>query len=287
LLLLIWSASELRSLAFRFTWEEYVYIVKRFEDKIVAVTGGAKGIGKGCCLRFAAEGARVAVLDLAMDDAAAVAAECEKLSGQPALSLRCNVADIASVEAAFKAIADTWGGVDVVVASAGIYAGQPLIEVPLESWQKVIDIDLTGVFLTNKAAAAILMQRNAGGAIINISSMAGKTSWPGSAQYSAAKSGVIGLTRSVAMELAPYKVNANAVCPGNTMTEMVLGVAKEVGGRDGLSVEEWIALRSQDCPMKRFATVEEIAGVVAFLASPDAAFINGQAIEVDGGMVMS
>jgi NAD(P)-dependent dehydrogenase (short-subunit alcohol dehydrogenase family) len=227
-----------------------MYVIKRFEDKIAAVTGGAKGIGKGCCLRFAAEGARVAVLDLAMSEAAEVAAECERLSGQPALALSCNVA------------------------------------VPLKDWQRTIDIDLTGVFLCNQAAAPTLMKQGCG-SIINISSMAGKTSWPGSAQYSAAKSGVIGLTRSVAMELAPYKVNVNAVCPGNTMTEMVLGVAKEVGGRDGLSVEEWIALRSQDCPMKRFATVEEIAGVVAFLASPDAAFINGQAIEVDGGMVMA
>ncbi len=265
-----------------------MYIIKRFEDKVVAVTGGAKGIGKGCCLRFAQEGARVAVLDLAMDEAAAVAAECEKLSGQPALALRCNVADAASVDAAFNAIVEAWGGLDVVVASAGIYAGQPLIEVPLASWQKVIDIDLTGVFLTNKAAAAILMKQNRGGTIINISSMAGKTSWPASAQYSAAKSGVIGLTRSVAMELAPYGATANAVCPGNTLTEMVLGsVAPTIGGRDGLSPEEWIKLRAQDCPLKRFATTEEIAGVVSFLASPDAAYINGQAIEVDGGMVMS
>jgi NAD(P)-dependent dehydrogenase (short-subunit alcohol dehydrogenase family) len=263
-----------------------VYTIKRFEDKIVAVTGGAKGIGKGCCLRFAAEGARVAVLDLAMNEAAEVAAECERLSGQPALALSCNVADAASVAAAFAAIVEAWGGLHILVASAGIYTGQPLTEVPLKDWQRTIDIDLTGVFLCNQAVAATLMKQGSG-SIINISSMAGKTSWPGSAQYSAAKSGVIGLTRSVAMELAPYHVTVNAVCPGNTLTEMVLGVAKEVGGRDGLSVEEWIALRSQDCPMKRFATVEEIAGVVAFLASPDAAFINGQAIEVDGGMVMS
>jgi NAD(P)-dependent dehydrogenase (short-subunit alcohol dehydrogenase family) len=275
------------SLFLHFKQEGTVYTIKRFEDKIVAVTGGAKGIGKGCCLRFAEEGARVAVLDLAMEDAAAVAAECEKLSGQPALSLRCNVADAASVDAAFKAIVAAWGGVDVVVASAGIYAGQPLVEVPLESWQKVIDIDLTGVFLTNKAAAAILMKQNRGGAVINISSMAGKTSWPASAQYSAAKSGVIGLTRSVAMELAPYGATANAVCPGNTTTEMVAGVAKTIAERDGLSPEEWLKLRAQDCPLKRFATTEEMAGVVAFLASPDAAYINGQAIEVDGGMVMS
>lgn len=263
-----------------------MYIIKRFEDKIVAVTGGAKGIGKGCCLRFAAEGAGVAVLDVAMGEAAEVAAECERLSGHPALALHCNVADPASVDAAFAAIMAAWGRMDVLVASAGIYTGQPLPDVPLKDWQRTIDIDLTGVFLTNQAVARILMQQCCG-SIINISSMAGKTSWPGSAQYSAAKSGVIGLTRSVAMELAPYHANANAVCPGNTMTELIAGVAETIGGRDGLGAEEWLALRAQDCPMKRFATVEEIAGVVAFLASPDAAYINGQAIEVDGGMVMS
>ncbi len=175
-----------------------MYITKRFEDKAVAVTGGAKGIGKGCCLRFAAEGARVAVLDLAMPEAAKVAAECERLSGQPALALRCDVADPTSVDTAFTAIVAAWGGLHILVASAGIYSGQPLTEVPIKDWRRTLDIDLTGVFLTNKAVAGMMMQQR-GGSIINLSSMAGKTSWPGSAQYSAAKSGVIGLTRSVAM----------------------------------------------------------------------------------------
>ena len=264
-----------------------MYIVKRFDDRVAAVTGGAKGIGRACCLRFAEEGAKVAVLDLAMDDAAKTAAECEKLSGQPALALRCDVADAASVDAALNAVVDAWGSLDVVVASAGIYSGQPLVEVPLEAWQKVIDIDLTGVFLTNKAAAVIMTTQHCGAAIINISSMAGKTSWAASAQYSAAKSGVIGLTRSVAMELVPYGITVNAVCPGNTSTEMVQGVAATIAARDGLTSAEWLRLRAEDCPMKRFADSEEIAGVVAFLASRDAGYITGQAIEVDGGMVMS
>ena len=263
-----------------------MYTVKRFEDRNVAVTGGAKGIGRACCLRFAQEGARVEVLDVVSDDAAKTAAECERLSSRPALALRCDVTDPASVDAAFAAVLEAWGGVDVLVASAGIYSGQPLAEVPLKAWQRVLDVDLTGVFLCNRAVSHVMMQQRCG-AIINISSMAGKTSWPASAQYSAAKSGVIGLTRSVAMELAPFGVNVNAVCPGNTLTEMVQGVAQTIAERDGLSPEEWIKLRAQDCPMKRFARAEEIAGVVAFLASPDAGYITGQAIEVDGGMVMS
>ena len=225
-----------------------MYIVKRFEERVAAVTGGAKGIGRACCLRFAEEGAKVAVLDLAMEDAAQTAAECEKLSGQPALALRCNVADAASVDAALNAVVDAWGSLDVVVASAGIYSGQPLVEVPLDAWQKVIDVDLTGVFLTNKTAATIMTTQHCGAAIINISSMAGKTSWAASAQYSAAKSGVIGLTRSVAMELAPYGITVNAVCPGNTSTEMVQGVAATIAARDGLTSAEWLKLRAAGLP---------------------------------------
>ena len=158
---------------------------------------------------------------------------------------------------------------------------------PFSAWQKLIDVDLTGVFLANQAAARIMLETGRGMAIVNISSMAGKTSWPGTAQYSAAKSGIIGLTRSVAMELAGHCISANTVCPGNTLTEMALGVAQVNGPLEGKTAEEWLATRSQDCPMKRYATVEEIAAVVAFLASDEARFINGQAIEVDGGMVMS
>jgi len=260
--------------------------MQRFVDRVVVITGGAKGIGRGCGLRFAREGARVAILDLLEEQMRATAAECERLSGRPTLALRCDVTDKSSVAVAVGAVVEAWGRIDVLVAAAGIYSGQPLTEVPLAAWQKVLDVDLTGVFLCNQAVAPFLMQQRSG-SIINISSMAGKTSWPASAQYSAAKSGVIGLTRSVAMELAPFGCNANAVCPGNTLTDMVQGVASTISAYGGPSPEEWLAQRAADCPMKRLATVEDIAGVVAFLASEDAAYITGQAIEVDGGMVMS
>jgi NAD(P)-dependent dehydrogenase (short-subunit alcohol dehydrogenase family) len=125
------------------------------------------------------------------------------------------------------------------------------------------------------------------GSIINISSMAGKTSWPASAEYSASKSGVIGLTRSVAMEMAPFGPTANAVCPGNTLTEMVRSVADKVGNLDGITGEEWLKIRASETPMNRLAEPWEIAGVVAFLASQDSRYITGQAIEVDGGLIMS
>jgi NAD(P)-dependent dehydrogenase (short-subunit alcohol dehydrogenase family) len=176
--------------------------------------------------------------------------------------------------------------VDILVAAAGIYSGSPLPEVSLKQWQRLIEINLTGVFLSNQAVAEIMMKQKSG-SIINISSMAGKTSWPASAEYSASKSGVIGLTRSVAMELAPYGATANAVCPGNTLTNMVKNVAAEIGPRDGMTAEEWLQMRANDCPMKRLAEPWEIAGVVAFLASADSRYLTGQAIEVDGGLVMS
>ena len=207
-------------------------------------------------------------------------------AGAQTLTFRCDVARPEDIQAAVDAAIAQWGRIDILVASAGIYTSAPLAEVSLQQWQRLIDVNLTGVFLSNRAVAPILMQQRSG-SIINISSMAGKTSFPAAAEYSASKSGVIGLTRSVAMELAPYGVTANAVCPGNTLTEMVRNVAGTVGGRDGLSAQAWLDLRANDCPMKRLAEPWEIGGVVAFLASRDSRYITGQAIEVDGGMVMS
>jgi NAD(P)-dependent dehydrogenase (short-subunit alcohol dehydrogenase family) len=258
---------------------------RRFPGQVAAITGAARGIGQACALRFAREGAHVACLDVLDEENRAAAAQCAEL-GVETLALHCNVTDPESVTSAVQAALTRWGRIDVLVAAAGIYSGSPLVEVPLAQWQRLVDINLTGVFLSNQAVAPTMMDQRSG-SIINISSMAGKTSWPASAEYSASKSGVIGLTRSVAMELAPYGATANAVCPGNTLTEMVKGVAARVGERDGLTAEEWLQMRANDCPMKRLAEPWEIAGVCAFLASQDSRYITGQAIEVDGGLVMS
>jgi NAD(P)-dependent dehydrogenase (short-subunit alcohol dehydrogenase family) len=259
--------------------------MKRFKDQVVMITGAANGIGKACAIRFAEEGARISCLDLAEEANQAVAAECRK-QGVEAQAVVCDVTDPSSVKQAVQQTLDRWGQIDILVASAGIYTGSPLEEVSLEQWEKTLKINLTGVFLINQAVVPVLIKQKSG-SIINLSSMAGKTSWPASAEYSSSKSGVIGLTRSVAMEMAPYGPTANAVCPGNTLTDMVQNVAKKVGKLDGLTGEEWLEMRAQDCPMKRLAEPWEIAGVIAFLASKDARYLTGQAIEVDGGLVMS
>lgn len=259
--------------------------MKRFVGQVAVITGAGSGIGKACALRFAQEGAHVVCLDVNDAGNEATAQECRQY-GVETLAMHCDVTQEEDIERAVQAAMERWGRIDVLVAAAGLYRGAPLSEVPLKQWQLVIDVNLTGVFLSNRAVAPIMMKQRSG-SIINISSMAGKTSWPASAEYSASKSGVIGLTRSVAMELAPYGATANAVCPGNTRTEMVQYVAATIAAREGISPEEWLNQRAKDCPMGRFAAPWEIAGVVAFLASEDSRYITGQAIEVDGGMVMS
>ena len=218
----------------------------RFAGQVVVVTGAAGGIGGACALRFAQEQARIACLDIDAAGNEQMAAHCREL-GVDAFALACDVRKVADVEAALAAVLARWGQVDVLVASAGVYTGDPLEAVTLEQWQSTLDINLTGAFLCNRAVAPILMQRRRG-SIINISSMAGKTSWPASAEYSASKSGLIGLTRSVAMELAPYGATANAVCPGNTLTGMVRRVAGVIGARDGLTADEWLADACQGLP---------------------------------------
>ena len=257
----------------------------RFTGASVIVTGAANGIGRACAQRFAKEGANVACVDLDEIANGSVAEAC-RLGENETLALPCDVMDSQSVAATVKQVLDAWGRVDVLVASAGIYTGGPLAQVTDEAWQRTIDINLTGVFLCNRAVVPPMIAQGSG-SIINLSSMAGKTSWPGSAQYSASKSGVIGLTRSVAMELAPYGATANAVCPGNTKTDMVQHVASIVAAEEEMQAQEWLEMRRKDCPMMRFAEPWEIAGVVAFLASEDSRYLTGQAIEVDGGMVLS
>ena len=259
--------------------------MKRFENQVVMITGAANGIGQACAYRFAEEGANIACLDIADDANQATAAKCREF-GVEALAFLCDVTDPQNTKDIVQSVMNEWGRIDVLVASAGIYTGTPLADVPLPQWQRTIDINLTGTFLSNQAVTPIMIAQKSG-SIINISSMAGKTSWVASAEYSASKSGVIGLTRSVAMELAPFGATANAICPGNTLTDMVRSVAEKVGKLDDMTGEEWLQMRANDCPMKRIAEPWEIAGVAAFLASRDSRFMTGQALEVDGGLIMS
>lgn len=253
--------------------------MRRFEDKVVIVTGGAKGIGRAAAERFAREGAWVAVLDI---DEAAAQATAEAVGGMAA---RCDVADQESIQSAVGEVLSSRGRVDVLFANAGIYRGGPLTEIDEDDWQLVLDIDLTGVMFSCRAVAPAMMAQRDGSMVI-MSSMAGKTSWPATAAYSAAKTGVIGLMRSISQELAPYNVNCNAVCLGHADTEMMRGVDRRVCAEEGWEPGTFLRQLAESNPMKRLGTVEETAALVAFLASDEARYINGQAIEIDGGLVL-
>ncbi len=257
----------------------------RFSDQVVVVTGAATGIGRATVLRFADEGAAIACLDnnVTGNDAAASLA---RDSGAEALAIECDVRDASAQRHAFESVVEAFGRIDVLVTSAGKYVGGPLTEIPLDRWRDIEATNLTGVLISNQLAASTMIEQG-NGAIINVSSMAAKTSWPNSAEYSATKTGVIGITRSVAMELGSHGITCNAVCPGNTLTDMVRSVSEEVGETLDMSGQDWLEMRAKDTALGRLAEPWEIAGVMAFLASPDAAYITGQSIEVDGGLILS
>lgn len=259
--------------------------MRRFEGQVAVITGSATGIGAATARRFAAEGAKVACLDIneADNEATAAAARSE---GVEAMAVRCDVRSRDDQRAAFDRVMQTWGRIDVLVACAGVYVGGPLPDIPLDRWEDIVAVNLTGVLVSNSLAAPVMTAQGRG-SIINIASMAAKTSWPFSAEYSGTKSGVVGITRSAAMELGPHGITVNAVCAGNTLTDMVRKVAAEIGATLGMTAEEWLEMRANDTAVKRLARPEEIAGVVAFLASDDARYLTGQAIEVDGGLVLS
>lgn len=257
----------------------------RFEGQVVVVTGAASGIGRATARRFASEGASVACLDI--DEAgnaetvAAIAA-----AGGEAMARTCDVRERAEQEAAVASVTDRYGRIDVMVANAGVYVGGPLAEVPMDRWEDIAAVNLTGVLISDSVVAPVMIGQGRG-TIVNVASMAAKTSWPFTAEYSATKTGVVGVTRSAAMELGPHGITVNAVCPGNTLTPMVRKVAAEIGAGLGMTGDEWLEMRADDTALKRLARPEEIAGVIAFLASDDARYLTGQAIEVDGGLILS
>jgi len=257
---------------------------KRFEGNVVLITGSATGLGEACAIRFAEEGANIICIDINENENIKTVDTCKKL-GVKAVSYIRDVTDRSGAEEIVSSVIEEFGKMDTLVCSAGLYTGSTIEEVTIEQWDQIIDINLTGTFLYNKAVGPIMKSQKSG-SIINISSMAGKTSWEASFEYSASKSGVIGLTRSMAMELAPYGATVNALCPGNTLTTMVKSVAKQIGDRDGMTGQEWLDMRANDCPMKRLAEPWEMAGITAFLASNDSRYITGQSLSADGGMVL-
>ena len=251
----------------------------RFEDKVVLVTGGGRGIGRAAALRFAQEGADIAVADLRPAAAERVAAEVRALGR----SARAIVADVADEAANRLMIAETvtnLGRLDVLFANAGITHDNTIQEMPVATWDEVIRVNLRGAFLTCKHALPALIASS--GAIVTMaSSMAGWDTLPAGAAYMASKEGVSGLTKSLALQLGGYGIRVNAVCPGIIQTRL--------GFEQGDDEANWQAKYdafARRIPLRRVGQPEDVAAVVAFLASDDARHITGSMLLIDGGQTL-
>ena len=243
------------------------------KDKVAIVTGASRGIGRATAIALAAAGARVVVNYARSRGAADEVVATITAAGGSAIALQADVAQVDQVDTLIKTTQETWGRIDVLVNNAGITRDTLLLRMKPEDWQAVIDLNLTGVFLCTRAVSKIMLKQRSG-RIINIASVAGLMGNPGQANYSAAKAGVIGFTKTVAKELAPRGVTVNAVAPGFIQTDMTADLP---------NTEEILKL----IPLGRYGQPEEIAGAIHFLAAdPAAAYITGQVLTVDGGMVM-
>jgi meso-butanediol dehydrogenase / (S,S)-butanediol dehydrogenase / diacetyl reductase len=265
--------------------------MKRFSRKVVVVTGGGHGIGRASALRFASEGARVAVVDLRGDHAEQVAAECRAAAGGagPAggadgdgdsRAYPADVTDPDQVAAAVERIAGDLGGVDVAHLNAGRLSAGSVLEVPLAEWQRIFAVNVTGMFLVARAVIP-LMRANSGGAIVTTGSISGMFGEPALAAYTASKAAVVNLTRQMAIDFARDGIRVNCVCPGWVDT----GFNDPQFEHDGLSEQDINELIDRTVPMGRQGLPEEMAAAVAFLASADASYITGQTLLVDGGLL--
>ena len=247
--------------------------LQRLRGQVAIVTGASRGIGRAIALALAAEGANVVVNYASSSTAAEEVVAKINSMGCEAVALQADVSQAEQVDNLLNSVMEKWGRFDVLVNNAGITRDTLLLRMKPEDWQAVIDLNLTGVFLCTRGVSKIMLKQRSG-RIINITSVAGQMGNPGQANYSAAKAGVIGFTKTIAKELSSRGITVNAVAPGFIETDMTSNLKSE-------EILKFI-------PLGRYGKAEEVAGMVRFLAADSAAaYITGQVFNVDGGMVMA
>ena len=249
----------------------------RFDRRVAVITGAARGIGFGIARRFASEGASIAILDLDEVAAQEAAGRLELADGAQAIGVGCDVVDSAAAEAAVQRVVDELGGIHILVNNAGVTRDNLLFKMTEEDWDVVMGVHLKGVFNMTKSAQSRFVEQKYG-KILNLSSVSALGN-RGQANYSAAKMGIQGLTRTLGIELGPYGITANAIAPGFIVTEMTDATARRLK----MEPEELQRLNAEATPVRRVGQPEDIAAAAAFLCSDDASFITGQTLYVDGG----
>jgi NAD(P)-dependent dehydrogenase (short-subunit alcohol dehydrogenase family) len=258
----------------------------RLVNKLALITGGGRGIGRAVAFAFAREGANIAVAARTREQVVGVADEIRNECQVETLALVCDVSDLESIARAFASVVEKFGhSPDILVNNAGIAESAPLTKTGNELWARHLAINLTGTFYCTRAALPAMLERG-WGRIINVASIAGKIGAPYIAAYAASKHGVLGLTRSVALEVAAKGITVNAICPGYVDTEMTTRGIQNITAKTGQPAAEALEAIKRMSPQNRLVTAEEVAALALLLASEAGRGINGQAINVDGGTVL-
>jgi meso-butanediol dehydrogenase/(S,S)-butanediol dehydrogenase/diacetyl reductase len=256
------------------------------KDRIALITGAGSGIGQGTALRFAHEGAKLALVDINPDSLKETEAKLAD-TGAEFASYNGDVAITDDVEAFFKQAIERFGGLDICVNNAGIgNPPMPIVQMTDEGFDRTIAVNLRGVFLCMRAAARQMIAQGRGGRIISTSSQAGKTGYPILAPYSATKGAVILLTQALAKELGAFKITVNCVCPGTIDTPLLRGGVEPIAQAAGQSFEDFLLKNMPPIVLGRIGYPEDVAKVITFLASDEADYMTGQAINITGGQEM-